>query len=93
MRPLDSVTVPLDTLVLPVMKVRLLSKFTSSQYTYVVNTYPDVSISDHFSLPQEYSLLCLLYCYRSVSAILCECDMQWNHWTVCLFSWLHRYLL
>ena len=58
MRPLDSVTVPLDTLVLPVMKVRLLSKFTSSQYTYVVNTYPvNVSISDHYSLLQECVLL------------------------------------
>ena len=61
--PLDSVTVLLVTLVLPVMKVRLLSKFTSSQYTCIVSTYlVNVSISDHYSLPQEsddYSLLCL----------------------------------
>ena len=36
----------LVTLVSPVMKVRLLSKFTSSQYTCVVSTYPvNVSIS------------------------------------------------
>ena len=42
------------------MKVRLLSKFTISQYTYLVSTYPvNVSISDHYSLPQDYSLLCL----------------------------------
>ena len=54
MRPLDSVTVLLVTPESPVMKVRLLSKFTSSQYTCVVSTYPvNVSISDHYSLPQE----------------------------------------
>ena len=83
MRPLDSVTVLLVTPESPVMKVGLLSKFTSSQYTCVVNTYPvSVSISDHYSLPQEYSLLCLLYCYRSVSAFLCEWGVQWDHWTV-----------